>query len=253
MLNRSRQRNCSPRSNQGASAATRTERTRRGSRSRKSPGTLRERVSKERVTQPKEVIAAGKKRELETEDFKRLFSNTPQASQGQDALQGDATRETISLGEGSPLKERRIGPAGRNNGPQGVAEGKAASSATGRRRPIPTHNRFAELDDGGQAQEVAKKADADKEDRSKDSWDQARRNKDIAKRKQQWREESAGKEEAQRLEEAQTNTTATGTGGKLGTDPSEAASSAHPFGSSTLEARGPEWAGGAVPAEQPPP
>ena len=108
------------------------------------------------------------------------------------------------------------------------------------------------MDDGGQAQEVAKKADADKEDRSKDSWDQARRNKDIAKRKQQWREESAGKEEAQRLEEAQTNTPATGTGGKLGTDPSEAASSAHPFGSGTLEARGPEAAGGPVPPDQPP-
>ena len=65
-------------------------------------------------------------------------------------------------------------------------------------------------------------------------------------------EESAGQEEAQRLEEAQTNTTATGTGGKLGTDPSEAASSAHPFGSGTLEAKGPEAAGGPVPPDQPP-
>ncbi len=166
--------------------------------------------------------------------------------------QGTTTKDTASHGEGSPPKERRIGQDGHAFGPQGAAEGKGASRAAGRERPIPTHNRFAELDDGDQAEEVARKADADKEDRSKDNWDPKKRNLDIAKRKQLWKQECKSKEQAQRLEEAQSEVPAKETGGNLGTDPREAASSAHPFGSSTLVEKGPEAAGRPVPSDQPP-
>ena len=133
--------------------------------------------------------------------------------------QGTATKDTASHGEGSRPKERRIGQDGHAIGPQGAAERKGASRAAGRERPIPTHNRFAELDEGDQAEEVARKADADKEEGSKDNWAPEKRNIDIDKRKQQWKEDCKGKEQAQRLEEAQSNVPAKETGGNLGTDP----------------------------------
>ena len=60
------------------------------------------------------------------------------------------------------------------------------------------------------------------------------------------------KQQAQRLEEAQSNIPAKETGGNLGTDPRETASRAHPFGSSTLVGKGPEAAGRPVPSDQPP-
>ncbi len=211
-----------------------------------------QRLTKERDTQPKEVIAPGKKRELEAEGFKRLFPDMTQASKEQNVEQGTTTKDTASRTEGSRPKERRIGQDGHATGHQGAGKGKSPSRAAGGESPIPTHNRFAELDEGVQAEEVARKADADKEDRSKDNWDPEKRNLDIAKRKQQWKEDCKGKEQAQRLEEAQSNVPAKETGGNLGTDPREAASSAHPFGSSTLVEKGPEAAGRPVPSDQPP-
>ena len=74
----------------------------------------------------------------------------------------------------------------------------------------------AQLDEGVQAEEAARKTDADKEERSKHSWDPEKRNLDIAKRKQLWKQECRSKEQAQRLEEAQSDVPAEKTGGNLG-------------------------------------
>jgi hypothetical protein len=161
-----------------------------------------QRLTKERDTQPKEVTAPGKKRELEAEGFKRLFPDSTQASQELSVEQGTATKDTASRTEESRPKERRIGQDGCATGHKGAGKGRRASRAAGGESPIPTHNRFEELDEGVQAQEVARKADADKEDRSKDSWDPIKRNLDIAKRKQLWKQECKSKEQAQRLEQA---------------------------------------------------
>eukprot|EP00972_Heterocapsa_arctica_P067219 9919668-Heterocapsa_arctica.AAC.1 len=62
----------------------------------------------------------------------------------------------------------------------------SSSSAAGSHGHIITHNRFAELEEAKRAEEVVKKAAQDLEERAMDYWDQDRRNKVFATRKQQW-------------------------------------------------------------------
>eukprot|EP00972_Heterocapsa_arctica_P096536 14242956-Heterocapsa_arctica.AAC.1 len=61
-----------------------------------------------------------------------------------------------------------------------------SSSAAGSHGHIITHNSFAELEEAKRVEEVVNKAEQDMEERAMDYWDQDRRNKVLANRKQQW-------------------------------------------------------------------
>jgi hypothetical protein len=205
-----------------------------------------QRLAKERDTQPKEATAPGKKRGLEAEGFKKLFPDPAQAPQEQSGEQGAPEKATGSRTQENRPKDRRIGQGDCSDWQRSPGKERTSRSA-GREAVIPTLNRFEELDEGIQAQEVARKADADQEDRRKDRWEPAERIADIAKRKQKWKQGCNDREQIQRLEQAALAAPTGEVGGSLGTDPREAASSAHSFGSSTLVEQGPEAAGRPVP------
>ena len=82
--------------------------------------------------------------------------------------------------------------------------GAAASSSTVRRSPPPIeiHNSYSELPQAERAEEVANEADQEKEVQAKMHWDPARRNADLANRKQQWRVTAQDQEARQQADDA---------------------------------------------------
>jgi hypothetical protein len=131
--------------------------------------------------------------------------------------------------------------------------GEAASSSTVRRSPPPIeiHNSYSELAQAERAEEVANEADQEKEVQAKMQWDPARRNADLANRKQQWRVTARDQEVRQQDEDALHRPSRSGAPSSTSSEEPAGRSSKQGAGGSARLAGWPDLAGGPSPPDQP--
>ena len=126
--------------------------------------------------------------QLDKEGFSQVF-----ARRTKDTREGRLQSDQI------PGGSRDHGPEPKDNSPAaqedrreppqeatGYLPSRPGSSRNGSHGTITLSNRFAQLEDSKRAEEVATKADQDKEEQVRDGWDQESRLEDLAHRKQSW-------------------------------------------------------------------
>ena len=191
---------------------------------------------------------ADQRRSAQQAGFASIFRIRTQAPQGEPQLL-DQDREG-SGAQAIPIRNHRKqaepvttgtdSPSQRDRGPR-LPPGEGY-------REVQTSNRFALLTAGRQAEEVATKADIDRMERIRDSWDQESRNEDLAQRKQEWHAGKIRKVTNHSFSSGEPHSGEQGSGTR---DRKHAQAAAHQSSGSGAQTKGPEAAGGPGSTEPP--
>eukprot|EP00972_Heterocapsa_arctica_P036843 5425742-Heterocapsa_arctica.AAC.1 len=159
---------------------------------------------------------------MEAEGFAQVFRRRHQGNQEEPSVtEPSPGNQGLQLGEEWTQGFQREGADDTTgNHTRSQLGGAPSSTLAGSTMPVPISNRYAQLAESNRAEEVANKADQDRKDRIRDSWDQESRIEDIAHRKQLWH--------AEKYRKISTQPSGSGTPRASTGDGSERAAGEHP-------------------------